>query len=1301
MASLRFVPVFLLACAVLSSKTSLADSESRKEPGLLFYLSGDRSFEADYAANGKAIPNFQSDVKIVPGGVQNAYIQSGDNQLLSYWAPGNIYAQRGTISFDWRSREPVGPTQFPIFRVGYGDHSSWDMVWLRIDYNGHGFDAFVTDVNLGRTRISYTMPDFPKTDQWTHLALSWDETTGIRFYVNGKMAAEKAATGMFDAALDQFGPNSRIIGPTGVESSYNYDRGGDMDELRIYDRALSDENIAHLAHGQVPQSIPPLPGTEASSLEKEWWFHYGWNRPNDIPKPLPSPVTTVRKVEIHDVYDLKRWWWKATDGIPETTWPGVYNRSRIVGRNDYFQLPDWDCYSLSGKAVTFSMPDEPWNHIEMTGGAFGTMSLASVNDAEAPGKDLFERPKGQEKTFNTFDTLFTGQKIRFTNIEQETPIGELSAYYVHSGTVPAGVNQLSYRLTTEQPDRNPSLQELTSFIDGRYPEGQRRMMVADPGTNPLGMNMPARNHTDGIVLDHERESLQMPIVHILIPSDFRDVQGPHSRGTQDWENMNAGLDGIAIDLPAMHLKPTHGEYLAMNIQVKDPVWPMRNMFDFSFSVKPDAPQTLWLDLRDRILPNDKSLYITLASSSMDFGPAVLNHAMVRLIFKPYEEAKKEHVLDRFTQVRDEYANLVEETTSTRKLNMFTRFDTDMTDLLRVDPQNDLGRKYWYDMNKEQVKPVYTSPKIPAGVPAWAFLQVRDLGYLKYIIDWYIDKRQIENGEFGGGLSDDGDLTNMWPGAALMGIEPEKIKHSLLKELEAMYDQHMFTNGLITIQADELHSYEDGVNVLGQAMTLDFGSPRQIERAMITSKRLEWITGVNPAGDRLFRSSYYNGEKMATEGVWGWTKPYSYLVLHPAATMVQFNGSPETRKMILDLADGLLAHRKPGPDGKYTIYSTINFQTNEDQPTGIDRLAYVFWAAYRWSGNKKYLQPFYDLGGPSLRLINSNALGMLDTHKTWGKEALQRAKGDLVASTETNLHDAWQVSGDTHYLDKLYSSQIEAAEDRQYINTLGSLWIDRVQFDSVALQRARLGGVAIVRNSFYPGHIVSWKFEAPANDQSVAILIPDATPSHFHVIAYNLDSVPVKAHLTGWEIDPGQWKITQGTQDDSLSGPVRNAVTRTEEFERSRSLDIELPPHQTSVIEFQLMEKGIPYWSRPDLGIDPQDVKIDGRKVTVTIHSIGAVDAPASQVVFRDNTGKILAQSKVSPLKAPVDLKPKTATVTFSLPPDARTLKGSTVEIVPSQAIPEITSMNNKVIVDGLPSDVAQEKPSRRGTRSSQ
>ena len=121
------------------------------EPGLLFYLSGDQEFAADYAAGGDPQPNFLRGIKMIPDGARGRGFECANLQLMSYWAPGNIYAERGTLSFFWRSRYPVGPTAFPIFRVGYSDHSSWDMAWLRIDYNGRGgFDAFVTDINLAR-----------------------------------------------------------------------------------------------------------------------------------------------------------------------------------------------------------------------------------------------------------------------------------------------------------------------------------------------------------------------------------------------------------------------------------------------------------------------------------------------------------------------------------------------------------------------------------------------------------------------------------------------------------------------------------------------------------------------------------------------------------------------------------------------------------------------------------------------------------------------------------------------------------------------------------------------------------------------------------------------------------------------------------------------------------------------------------------------------------------------------------------------------------------------------------------------
>jgi hypothetical protein len=1248
-----------------------SSSQSSQRPGLLFYLSADHGFKADYAS-GDPTPNFLADVKILPGGAKGSYLQCGNDQLLSYWAPGNIYAQRGTISFDWRSREPVDQTEFPIFRVGYADHSSWDMVWMRIDYNGHGFDAFVTDANLGRTRVSYTMPNFPKPDQWVHLALAWDETTGIRFYVNGTLVAQKAATGIFDATLDQFGPHSRLIAPTGVESSYNFDRGGDVDELRIYDRMLSDANIASLAKEQTPQNIPQLTRNVADKdWQKEWWFLYGWNRPGDIPAPLQSSSTTIRKVEIHDVYDLKRWWWRATDGIRETTWPGVYNRSRLEGRHDYFQLPDWDTYYLSGKTVNFFMPYEPWNHIEMEGAAWGTMSLLShdLEKATDSGQTLFERPKGQERTFNQIDKPIIGQKLRFTNVEQETPLGELSAYYVHPGQASAGTAELKYKLTaTVEPD-NPSLELLVKYIDGRFPADERMTIVAMPAGAPRTVRTTPLTG--------------LPVVNIFVPADFRKVQAESGHGfSYTWENMDGGLDGIAIDLPALKLKPTHGEYLPINIQIKDPLWPMRDMLDFSFSVKPGEPHTLWLDTRDRILPNGKSLWITIAAASGDFGPQALEGAQLRLIFKPWKEAAKEHVADRFTQVRDNFANMVEENVTSKKLNTFNRFNADISDLLRVDPENYLARTYWYDVNREQAKPPFTLPATPPGIPDWAFLQTTDLGYLKQLVNWYIDNRQLSNGELGGGLSDDSDFLNWWPPTALMGVTPEKIKKSVLKTMDTMYDQHMFTNGLATGQYDELHSYEDGINVLGQSMMIDFGSPKQIERAMVTARRLEWLTGINAAGHRHIRSSYFSGAKMAEDGVWGWSKPNSYFVFQPALSLVLFNGAPETRKMVLELADGLLAHRKLGPNGKYTIDGTINFKTDADLPGKAPW--FIFWAAYRWTGDKKYIQPFLDDGASSLQSINSNALDMLHVRDSWGKQVLASeptastiSRPSGTSQKEALAPFAWQMTGDKKYLEQLYATQIENAVDRQFINTEGSLWIDRIYFNTGALQRARLGGIALMRDDVYPGNAVSWKFDAPASAQSVAILIPDATPDHMKIIAYNLDAVPVKAHLTGWEIDPGKWEITQGTQAAVESDPLRDVTTRTEQFERSRDVEITFPAHATTVLDLKLATKGVPYWSRPDLGIDREDVTVDGQQMKVTVHSIGAVEAPPSKVVLRDRAGRVLATADAPALKAPVDLLPKTATVTLALPANADWQEGS-VTLESTGNLPEITQSNNRV-----------------------
>jgi hypothetical protein len=363
-----------------------------------------------------------------------------------------------------------------------------------------------------------------------------------------------------------------------------------------------------------------------------------------------------------------------------------------------------------------------------------------------------------------------------------------------------------------------------------------------------------------------------------------------------------------------------------------------------------------------------------------------------------------------------------------------------------------------------------------------------------------------------------------------------------------------------------------------------------------------------------------------------------------------------RKWLLELADALLAHRRQESDGSFAIRATVEFATDRDLAAPSDRAWPLMWAAFRWTGDRKYLQPFLDAGPRGLPVAPGNAIELMGVKEQW-QPAILRDPG--------LAHVAWQVSGDTSHLERLYAAQIAAAAAREYINTEGSLWIDRILASDAELQRARLGGVALVRNSTYPGQIVSWSFEDADGAEQVAVLVPEATPRHVRITAFNLSGNPVRARLTAWDIEPGAWRVVQGTD------------TRTVDLERTRELPLTLEPRAQTALELTLVAPGVPYWSRPDLGIAERDVRIDGTTIDVTVHSLGSANAPRSQVVVRDRGGKTLSTTSVPALPAPLDLRPRTAVVHLRLP-RGTDVAGGSVAIESSGRVPEITLRNNFV-----------------------
>ena len=227
-----------------------------------------------------------------------------------------------------------------------------------------------------------------------------------------------------------------------------------------------------------------------------------------------------------------------------------------------------------------------------------------------------------------------------------------------------------------------------------------------------------------------------------------------------------------------------------------------------------------------------------------------------------------------------------------------------------------------------------------------------------------------------------------------------------------------------------------------------------------------------------------------------------------------------------------------------------------------------------------------------------------------------------------------------------------------------------------LQRQRLGGIALVRNQTYPGNTVSWRFANSGAAEAVAILVPGATTGHFKVIAYNTSDVAQPATMSTWNVTAGKWKMTAGTSasdgDTADGSPVASEVT----LERSGSVEISFAPRTTTVLEFTLETPGVPTERRADLGIGVDDVKVAGRSVEVTVHSLGALPANGGRAELVDATGNVAASVAVPTLDAPTDLTPKTASVRMPLPAGAGT--GWRVRVALPDGAPEVTWLNNVV-----------------------
>ncbi|GEM_PF-7005044 len=575
-----------------------------------------------------------------------------------YKAPGNVYAERGTFSFFFRTGEDAENHIFPLITVSFADGTAWDRAFLRIDFNGksRSIDAFVTDNHQKRLSVRSTLHPFPTADEWVSVAFSWDENIGIRLYVNGILYGEERAAMLLSANLGLLGTHAFRFCSVTDERVKPYEFTGEIRDIRIFDRMLSDANMAELSRGASPASVP----TNSRSLydpsaRAEWDARMGWDTRINPPQIYAGDLS-VRKVNVKDAFDKERPVPSVLSGIPEFSWPeGGETEMLLPHLPDGPVLPGRKLSDPEGRSLMLSMPDEPWNHFEITGAAFGTLTLI-----DGKSETVFDtKQRYQEHSVYELKTPLKGKKIRFDNQLPDENIIDFSACLVKSGSAPKDVKRIDtfyIDANTIEPERlSDAALYVARYVNWRYLGDERNICI--------GLKKPVR---------YNSIPAGLPIANILIP---------YANKSKD------GLDGIEMTIPAMRLMDTVGGCFNVNIRIHDPLWQSREMMNFTFRMRAGEPKKIWFDLRDRILPDNRILYITFTASAADFKSDLLQNMLVKLYFKPLKEALVEHIEDRTREVLNELSLILTERHPDPSELTFRRLFLSSADVLRYDPGN--------------------------------------------------------------------------------------------------------------------------------------------------------------------------------------------------------------------------------------------------------------------------------------------------------------------------------------------------------------------------------------------------------------------------------------------------------------------------------------------------------------------------------------------------------------------------------------------------------------------------------------
>lgn len=1136
---------------------------------------------------------------------------------LSVPAPGKIDLSRGTLAFFTKFDKTPSIEEWSILggvlpagNTGYwGMLMGFDVRKANFFFNFYDAGLYCPPMKLGPFWEAW------KPGEWHHLAAVWDRNQGITVYQDGKQVSSN--WGEYQWQWNDYPETLFVSNP--------------VDEVYTFGEPLTAAQIAQLAKGEKPTGdpLPLAPGTTRRELELK---QMGWSSADikNVPVVTPAQSKMLTFARVVNATDAKRPVAQVFENYPGDTWPLLQYGASIRGKHLDLQLA----------------PDSSYDHVRLYlqrsfSGALTKADGSEVLAVQASQPMIWNRDLG--KTMNDDRLALNRDYGR---------VGQIDFYRTDAmpKLLPRELETYAFQPAKQLPDDEVG-QSLLAETPVRYqqfalatkqPAASWKLAASEFGGFQATTELPqSAKAYDGVVLTLVTESMTAPT-----PVRIEVKEPVH--GLRDWlvgdmvlTPKGAGKQTFTIFLkgrPVINMPPLQRKKYLKDGKYSDE---LETIPGVPFGIKITAANavtwlmgsggsTLALHLTNfqKALPiaaDDQVQYMREAYSQMMEGHAYRHPRMV----------VPTKWLAKFAPTRREFRQ------------MYERMD----------------RPQWFaDMNITEYS--YSSPQNTSGAPEWAFWQKLVMDEHRRLTYWEIDNLQLPNGEMGGVWNDD---TDHWENAvdyALCMDDSGKIKNSLRKFLDGLYNEQL-EEGVGKYVQDSLHYYEEGMGVLAMRMLVDYGDPVTFNRTLAAASHVpQWV--VEKDGKWYMHSIYISPNEMWLDRDFDVSErkippseilvPGGYLYWYnsfPAITQY-FNALPGTNGLFLnsmvDRINGLSEARQ-------------QYELNLRQPLGRYGATYHnVWLDEIGASDevrKAHDVPF-KIPGPI-----ANYEGMTDTDIHWFR---------------------YKTTGDIRWLTESYKRTWEWFQRMDWIVTEARPSLDRNPLPRYSLIRARMGSLAAHRAGTagstlrWPEHGISYTKGA----DDAAALVFDNLDSKLSARFYAFTSDPHETQIRVWRLNPGTYQVNL-VRDANEDGQGESTLLQQQmKLERGAFIDLTLPARVSCLLTITPTETHAPNYNRPDPAISADTVEyVYGEHLVVHVYNLGSKPVDNLLVRVRDGrTGKVVIEGEqvIGHIDAPLDFKPKQKAVEFKNI-NANTYESIIVELDPDGKIDDLNPYNNRFVVD--------------------